>query len=84
VFWGLAAPATIAVLALTVWPWFLALLGLYPLQMLRLFLRNAGRPQERVLKAVFTTLGYFPEAAGHLRFWRNRLMAKRAALIEYK
>jgi len=33
---------------------------------------------------VFTTLGYFPEAVGHLRFWRNRLTARRQALIEYK
>jgi glycosyltransferase involved in cell wall biosynthesis len=84
VFWGLAAPAVIAVLALTVWPWFLVMIGFYPIQMLRLYLRNAGTVRERALKAVFTTLGYFPEAAGHLRFWRNRLMAKRGALIEYK
>ena len=41
-------------------------------------------PRERALKSVFTTLGYFPEAAGHLRYWRQRLMAKRSALIEYK
>ena len=52
--------------------------------MLRLYLRKSGAPSERALKSVFTTLGYFPEAAGHLRYWRQRLIDKRSALIEYK
>lgn len=82
--WGMALPALIAVLSLTVSPWFLLLAGLYALQMLRLYFRRSGAPRERALKSVFTTLGYFPEAAGHLRYWRQRLMAKRSALIEYK
>ena len=82
--WGLGLPGLIAVLSLAVSPWFLLLAGLYPLQMLRLFFRQSGAPRERALKAVFTTLGYFPEAAGHLRYWRQRLMARRSALIEYK
>jgi GT2 family glycosyltransferase len=82
--WGLALPALVAVLSLALSPWFLLLLGLYPLQMLRLYLRKSGALRERALASVFTTLGYFPEAAGHLRYWRQRLMAKRSALIEYK
>lgn len=82
--WGLAMPALIVVAAAGVSPWFLLLLLLYPLQMLRLYLRKAGPPRWRALQAIFTTLGYFPEAAGHLRYWRNRLTARRQALIEYK
>ena len=45
---------------------------------------ESGPPRWRALQAIFTTLGYFPEAAGHLRYWRNRLMERRQALIEYK
>lgn len=82
--WGLAVPALIVVAALGMSPWFWLLLLLYPLQMLRLYMRKSGAPRERALQAIFTTLGYFPEAAGHLRYWRNRLTARREGLIEYK
>ena len=44
----MALPALIAVLALAVSPWFLLLAGLYPLQMLCLYLRKAGAPQVHV------------------------------------
>jgi GT2 family glycosyltransferase len=82
--WGLAMPALVVVAALGLSPWFLLLLLLYPLQMLRLYLQRADKSFGRALQAIFTTLGYFPEAAGHLRYWRNRLTARRQALIEYK
>lgn len=82
--WGLLVPTLILVASVGLSPWFLLLLALYPLQMLRLYLRKSGPSDERALQAVFTTLGYFPEAVGHLRFWRNRLTARRQALIEYK
>lgn len=82
--WGLAVPAFILVASIGLSPWFLLTLLLYPFQMLRLYTRKAGPPRWRALQAIFTTLGYFPEAAGHLRYWRNRLTARREALIEYK
>jgi len=82
--WGMALPALIVVLSVAVSPWFLLLVGMYPLQMLRLYLRKSGTPSTRALQAVFTTLGYFPEAAGHLRYWGKRIVDKRSALIEYK
>jgi GT2 family glycosyltransferase len=82
--WGMALPALIVLLTIFVSRWGLALVSLYPLQMLRLYLIKSGPPRGRALQSVFTTLGYFPEAAGHLRYWRSRLMAKRSALIEYK
>jgi hypothetical protein len=77
-------PALILVAALGLSPWFWLLMLLYPLQVLRLYMRKSGPPRARWLQAVFTTLGYFPEAEGHLRYWRNRLTARRQALIEYK
>jgi glycosyltransferase involved in cell wall biosynthesis len=83
--WGLAMPALIITGSLLVSPWFLLLLLLYPLQMVRLYrIYQRTPPGARGWQSVFTTLGYFPEAAGHLRYWRSRLTARRQALIEYK
>ncbi|WP_019560905.1 glycosyltransferase family 2 protein [Caldimonas manganoxidans] len=75
-----------AVLAL--WPWWsaaaLLVLLIYPLQVLRLFLRFRGSARERILQAVFHTLSRFPELVGHLQFWRDQWQGRRAQLIEYK
>jgi GT2 family glycosyltransferase len=83
--WGLVLPLVIIVGSLAVSPWFSSLALLYPLQILRLFLRRPGPTgADRGWRAIFMTLGYFPEAVGHLRYWRSRLTARRQALIEYK
>jgi len=62
----------------------LALLLLYPLQILRLARRGALAPRQRRLQALFLVLGKFPEAVGQLKFWRQRLLPGKSALIEYK
>jgi GT2 family glycosyltransferase len=83
--WGLVLPLVIVFGSLAASPWFLILAGLYPLQMLRLYVRRAGPASgDRGWRAIFTTLGYFPEAVGHLRYWRSRLTSRRQTLIEYK
>ena len=82
--WALGPPAAVAAL----WPWMsawaLLVLGVYPLQVLRLFLRLPGPPRDRRLQATFHMLGRFPELVGHLQFWRDQLLGRRARLIEYK
>jgi GT2 family glycosyltransferase len=82
--WALGPPAAVVAL----WPWMsawaLLVLGAYPLQVLRLFLRLSGPPRDRRLQATFHTLGRFPELVGHLQFWRDQLLGRRARLIEYK
>lgn len=78
VLWGAGLPA-MAFLGLLVTPWSLALLLLYPLQVLRLLAK--GVPADR---AVFLTLGRFPEAQGVWQYCRARLLGRRQALIEYK
>jgi GT2 family glycosyltransferase len=81
--WGAAAPLAILVLALFHPAW-LALALVYPLQILRLALRDDIRRPERRWRALFLVLARFPEAQGVIQFWINRLRRRRSALIEYK
>lgn len=76
--WGAVLPVAILLLALVVTPWALLLLGIYPLQILRLSRREGGR------RALFLTLSKFAEAQGVLGFHLGRLRGRRQALIEYK
>jgi hypothetical protein len=82
--WALGPPLLSGVL----WPWLsawaLLVLGVYPLQVLRLFVRLPGSARDRFLQASFHTLGRFPELIGHLQFWRDHCLGRRAQLIEYK
>ena len=82
--WGLAVPALLVLAA-----WFaspLALLGfaVYPLQVLRLFLRERGAVRTRFARAAFLVLGRFAEAWGQLKFFAHRVAGTRGRLIEYK
>lgn len=77
-FWGLALPAGAVVGALALHPGALALLMLWPLQVVRLWPRMGGEA------AVFTVLGKLAEAQGVLQFHWGRLMRRRAGIIEYK
>jgi GT2 family glycosyltransferase len=85
--WGLILP-TIALAG--AWPtlgWSLLLLGLYPLQMFRVYRRQRGRDwsqADRRLYAVFVVLAKIPQGFGGLRYWWSRLLGRQAALIEHK
>jgi len=81
--WGAVLPGLI-VLAGLVHPAALALAGLYPLQVLRLALRQGPGRRAAWEWALFTTLGKFAEALGVLRYHRQRLLRRRARLIEYR
>ena len=78
IVWGAALPA-IAVIGTVISPWALALLLLYPAQVLRLSARGLG-----LIDAVFLTLGKLPEAQGVLGFWWGQATGRRRGLIEYK
>lgn len=80
--WGVALPVVVVGLGLaTGWGWLLALA--YPLQVLRLALRDGGDrgAWEAALHAV---VGRFAEAQGVLSFHLARLRKRRVGLIEYK
>ncbi|MEO0946752.1 MAG: glycosyltransferase family 2 protein [Cyanobacteria bacterium J06641_5] len=85
--WGAVIPA-IALVSL--WPsqgWSLALLLVYPLMVLKVFMsqiRATVPSQDAALYALSCTIGKFPSIAGVLQFHANRLQGKRSQLIEYK
>lgn len=82
--WGGLLPLAIGVGAAVGGP--LWLLGgmIYPLQVLRLFVRGDGPARARLARAGFLVLGKFAEAAGQARFVLHRLSGTRGRLIEYK
>ena len=82
--WGLAMPLGVVAAAVVWSPWALLALAVYPLQMLRLFLRSAGARRPRAWRAVFLVLGKFAEAFGQARFLARRWSGGRPQLIEYK
>lgn len=82
--WGLVLPL-LALLGALLWsPWVLAVLLVYPVQALRLYLGFAGPLKARAARAGFTVLGKFAEVAGQIKFVMLRLSGRRARLIEYK
>ena len=84
VIWAAMAPIAFF-LALAVTPWAAFGLGIYPLQLARLYLAARARlGGDAAPWALFTVLGKFPEAVGVLRCHWGRLMGRRAGLLEYK
>lgn len=82
--WGLGIPL-VAVLGAVLWsPWWLVILLVYPLQMLRLYLGFDGTLKARAARAAFSLLGKFAEVTGQIKFVWLRLTGGRAKLIEYK
>ncbi len=82
--WGLGIPALIIGLTVSINVWGLALLLIYPLQIVRLALHRTRSARENWWRALFLMLGKFPEVAGQMNFLYNRLTGKAAHLIEYK
>ena len=81
--WGALLPLGIAMLAM-LHPAYMGLALAYPLQALRLGLRDGISRSDARLRAVAMVLSRFPEAQGVLKFHLDRLLRRRAALIEYK
>lgn len=82
--WGLVLPMLILIVAVLVTPAALVGFALYPLQVLRLFLRTQGPIHMRLARAGFLVLGKFAEAAGLVKSLAHRLSGTRGRLIEYK
>lgn len=83
VVWGALLPLAILGLAAVHPAWLLLALA-YPLQVLRLAMRDRDADPKRRWRALFLVLGRFPEAQGVLKFWISRLRRRGATLLEYK
>jgi GT2 family glycosyltransferase len=82
--WGLIIPALTIFLVLIFGSLGMTVLLIYPLQFIRLALRDGQRGKKNWWHALFLVLGKFPEVAGQLSYVYNRLTGKAAHLIEYK
>lgn len=80
--WALGVPLAALVAGLVAAPGAVAILALYPLQVMRLAIRD--RHRHRWSWAFFLVLGKFPEALGQLKYFRSLATGSRPQLIEYK
>jgi GT2 family glycosyltransferase len=82
--WGVLFPIVSA--AVTLWlGWSgIAVLLIYPLQLVRRTARLPGPMRIRIRLAFFELLARFPECLGQMKFLRNRVMGSRGGIIEYK
>lgn len=77
--WGAGIPVLVLTLALLSGPEWMLLLGIYPLQLLRLWWKNGSH-----LTAWFMLIGKFAETLGILKFHWTRITGGSARIIEYK
>lgn len=81
--WGVCLPVFALLGAWLISPGLLLLLLLYPIQIVRLAIRE-GNDRTAWERAVLLVLGKFAEATGVLEYWLRRATNKRGRLIEYK
>ncbi len=82
--WGVWLPLACLVMGLAFGPRGWTAWMIYPLQFLRQTVRNHGALSKRAALALFQLLGRFPEGWGQIKFLLDRLLGRRANLIEYK
>jgi hypothetical protein len=82
--WGIFLPLSVALLLLVASPWALLLAAIYPLQVLRLYLRFRNSLPMAGARAFFLVMGKFPEAMGVLKYFVGASRGVQAAIIEYK
>jgi GT2 family glycosyltransferase len=83
-FWGLGIPVGAFGLAPFSGGWSLALLLLYPLQLVRLAVLGGRSPRENWWNAVFLVLDKFPQMLGQVNFLIHRCLGSQPRLITYK
>lgn len=82
--WGLGLPLTVFTLLFFSQHWSLLLLGLYPVQILRVYSKASGLTRDKWWYAFFLVLGKLPEMIGVMRFVIWCLVGGKRRLIEYK
>ena len=82
--WGVIIPFALLLAPLAIGPFGLIGWLIYPIQIVRLTLRASGPIIDRASLAYFQVLARFPEGMGQIKFLRDRLLRRRAQLIEHK
>lgn len=81
--WGLGLPIMVAFATLLL-PWGGCLALLYPLQVIRLAVRDGAGSKQAWRRSLFLVMSKFPEMIGAAKFTSHRLMGRSGRLIEYK
>jgi glycosyltransferase involved in cell wall biosynthesis len=81
--WGLGFPVAIGGISLLHPAGALLALG-YPLQIVRLAVRDGVRSRSAWWQALFSVLARFAEVRGAIKFWLDRRLHRPATLFEYK
>lgn len=84
VFWGLVLPCAALVGLVFYWPLGVALLCLYPAQVLKSMIATKVPLHMRLKYALLLTVTKFSELVGVFRFLYRKLMRAKQTLIEYK
>ena len=82
--WGLVIPVAILLTSLASFKLSAFIMLIYPLQIIRLGVRNDPHDKKKWIRAVFLVLGKFPEMLGQLKFYQHLWSGKQGRLIEYK
>jgi uncharacterized membrane protein YedE/YeeE len=82
--WAAAVPAVILLCGAIFGPMALTLALIFPVQIIRLYLKRRSWSQAPLSGALLLVLGKFAELAGQIRFGWNLLRGKSGRLIEYK
>jgi GT2 family glycosyltransferase len=84
IVWGLVIPLVFVGLSVLFGWQFLFLFLIYPMNIVRIAIREDMRSAESWRAAFFSVLAKFPETVGALKFYARRLTGKRQSIIEYK
>lgn len=82
--WGLVIPVIAITAAFVFWPLALAVLALYPLQILRRFVSMQPRNLFNLKRSVFEMISKFAETRGFLTFASDRIGSRQRDAISYK
>lgn len=89
-FWGLSLPLFILIAAFALLVaeksllWLMAPLSLYPIQFLRIWIRERGKSRYAVRIALLAVYEKFAELAGAMQFLIKSVAGNRSKIIEYK
>jgi glycosyltransferase involved in cell wall biosynthesis len=82
--WAIGLPSAIFACTFLFETWAWLLLLIYPGQIARQIVRSRGPICQRILIAVFQVLARFAKVCGQILYLRDRVIARRAELVEYK
>jgi GT2 family glycosyltransferase len=82
--WGGVIPATLILGLVLIGPTALIVGAIYPMQMVRLALRETRGFRSSLIFAWFQVLGRFPEMCGVIKYYFNLATGRTTDLIEYK